>query len=82
MNPELSEIISKKYDDAGSFSEGLAAVEINGKWGFIDHTGKEIIPLKYDDAGSFSEGLAPVKLDGKWGQIDKNGNEYFIDAAH
>ena len=67
-------IISAKYDDASYFSEGLAIVELNGKYGFIDKTGKEVIPLKYDDAYSFSEGLAKVKLNGKWIKIDKNGN--------
>jgi hypothetical protein len=29
----------------------------NGKWGFIDATGKEVIPLKYDYAEPFSEYL-------------------------
>jgi len=24
------------YDSAGSFSEGLAQVKVNGKWGYID----------------------------------------------
>jgi hypothetical protein len=61
----------------GSFSEGLARVELNGKWGYIDKEGKEVIPIKYDWARSFSEGLACVKLNGKWGYIDKEGKEYF-----
>ena len=57
------------------FSEGLAKVELNGKYGFIDITGQEVIPLKYDDAYVFREGLAEVKLNGKWGYIDKTGKE-------
>ena len=60
-----------KYDDAWSFSEGLAWVELNGKYGFIDKSGKVVIPIKYDYAWSFSEGLAWVKLNGKYGFIDK-----------
>ena len=67
-------VIPPKYDLAGSFSEGLAAVKLNGKYGFIDKTGKEVIPLKYDGAYSFRKGLAKVKLNGKWIKIDKNGN--------
>jgi hypothetical protein len=47
----------------------------NGKWGFIDQTGKEVIPCKYDNSRSFSEGLASVELNGKWGFINKTGNE-------
>ena len=57
------------------FCEGLAAVELNGKWGYIDKSGKEIIPLKYSFAAPFSEGLATVRLNGKWGYIDKTGKE-------
>jgi len=32
-------VIPAVYDDAGSFSEGLAQVKINGKYGFIDTKG-------------------------------------------
>jgi hypothetical protein len=71
-----NEIISLKYDSIESFSEGLAAVRLNGRAGFIDKTGREIISLtKYDWADSFSEGLAGVRLNGKWGFIDKTGKE-------
>ena len=30
----------------------------NGKWGYIDTTGKEIVPCNYDDVGVFYDGLA------------------------
>ena len=68
-NPEV------KYDRIGSSSEGLAYVRLNGKYGFIDSSGKEVIPLQYDNIGKFSEGLAPVMLNDKWGFIDKTGKE-------
>ena len=72
-------IIPLKYDFAAPFSEGLASVKLNGKWGFIDKTGKEVIPLKYDAAGDFSEGLVDVRLNGilngKFSFIDKTGKE-------
>jgi hypothetical protein len=55
------------------FSEGLVTIEKNGKFGFMDRTGKEIIPPTYDDAQAFSEGLAAVKLNDKYGFIDKSG---------
>ena len=67
---------AKKYDWKGEYYQGLASVSLNGKYGFIDKTGKEVIPIKYDDAAeSFSEGLAEVKLNDKWGFIDKTGKE-------
>ena len=64
-------VIPAKYDDACPFSEGLARVKINGKYGFIDKTGTVVIPAKFDGAWDFSEGLASVKINGKWGFIDK-----------
>lgn len=45
----------------------------NGKYGFMDKTGKELIPPKYDSATEFSEELSAVKLDGRYGFIDKTG---------
>ena len=64
------------------FSEGLADVRLNGKWGFIDKSGKVVIPFKYDDALPFSEGFAVVELDGKDGYIDKNGTEFFEEIIN
>lgn len=49
--------------------------QIPGKWGFIDHTGKEVITPKYNYANNFSEGLAAVFIDNDfqrgWGFIDE-----------
>ena len=66
-------VIPARYDLAGSFSEGLAGVKINGKWGFIDKSGTLVIPAKYKSAEKFSEGLAMMKVKNKYGFIDKNG---------
>lgn len=55
-----TEPIAAQYEDAKTFSEGLAAVKKDGKWGYIDKTGKTVIPFSYDYAFSFSEGLAVV----------------------
>ncbi|HYC84611.1 MAG TPA: WG repeat-containing protein, partial [Chryseosolibacter sp.] len=62
------------YESRTFFSEGLAAVRLNGKWGFVDKTGKLVIPLRYDFVGNFSEGLATVTVNDKRGFIDKNGD--------
>ena len=74
MNKNGEFIVPVKYDAVGSFSDGLAKVELNGKSGFVNMTGNVVIPLKYEEGGYFSEGLGFVKTDGKWGFIDKNGN--------
>ena len=83
INETGKEAIKAAFDSVESFSEGLAAIEINDKWGFIDKTGRTIIKPQFDFAHSFSEGLALVGMyvgdysDGddiyKWGYIDKTG---------
>ncbi len=56
-----------------AFSEGFAAVQIGGQWGFINLTGKFVITPIYERAQSFSEGLAAVRRNGLWGFIDNEG---------
>lgn len=68
-----TEVIPCVYDSAKDFSEGLAAVKRNDKWGYIDGTGAVVVPLKYDEVESFSEGLAVVVQDWRYGFIDKTG---------
>lgn len=66
--------IELQYDGAGNFSEGLAAVKMEDKWGFIDHEGTIVIPpQKVDSVSAFKEGMAAVQLDGKYGFIDRTG---------
>jgi len=69
-------VIPPQFDDANNFYEGLAAVKINNKWGYIDKTGNIIIPPQFDDVYGygFSEGLAKVRINGKYGYIDQTGN--------
>lgn len=67
------EVVSPKYDFAGLFSEGISAVQLNGKWGFIDLKGKEIIPFQFEEASGFMSSRAVVRINGKWGSIDKSG---------
>lgn len=63
-------------DNTSYFDEsGIGKVCLNGKWGFIDKTGKEISAIKYDYVFFFSEGMARVLLNNKWGFINKSGNE-------
>ena len=69
-------VIPAKYDYAENFSEGMACVKLNGKYGFINKLGQEIIPLKYDFvAGEFNEGMAGVELNGKYVYVNKLGQE-------
>ena len=80
LTPEFVSAI-QKYEKLGSFSEGMAAVMRDGKWGYINTKGEEVIPCQFpnpDDyytASSFYEGMALIKKDGKWGFINNKGEE-------
>ena len=52
---------------------GLYRIRENGRYGYMDRTGKTVIPPQFDDAKDFSEGLAVVKVGRKFGFIDKAG---------
>jgi hypothetical protein len=56
------------------FSDGLAAVQVDGKYGYINQKGEKIIPPIYEIAFYFKEGFAYVSYKGKWGIIDKKGH--------
>jgi hypothetical protein len=80
--------ISKLYSKAGDFSEGLLPVQKNGRWGFIDSTGKEVIACKYEKANSFSEGLALVSevMSSKFDRVPqleqyRPQRQFFIDRS-
>ena len=65
-------LFGKQFDHVYSFSEGLAAVEQNGKWGFINTKG-EVVPCFYNLPGDFSEGLARIRQNRKYGFINTKG---------
>src|SRR5215467_13059918 len=56
----------------------LFRVQVGGKFGYIDKTGRVTIPPQFDSASRFSEGLAAVgvgddTIKRKWGYIDQTG---------
>jgi hypothetical protein len=61
-----------RFESTTDFSEGVAAIERSGKWGYIDPKGHDVIRSRFDAARPFSEGVAAVKLAGKWGYVDRS----------
>ena len=53
--------LGREYTNAGCFSFGYAAVEADGKWGYIDETGREVIPCEYDPAPDYGFPADPAK---------------------
>jgi hypothetical protein len=74
-------VIPLEYDNATTFSEGLAAVEKDGKQYLIDKSGKIVVALDkhYDDIGLFSDGMARVQMENRPNRV---GSDYgFIDTT-
>ncbi|MBI5174920.1 MAG: WG repeat-containing protein [Candidatus Melainabacteria bacterium] len=65
------------YNSVTSFHEGLAVVEKDQYFGFIDSSGKIAIPIQFTSAGEFACGLAPVarSANSAISYIDRRGRE-------
>jgi hypothetical protein len=84
INKTGKQINEKKWDEIGTFSDGLALVKENSKWGFIDTKGNKVIDTKFDIASGFTKGAAIVKLNGRFFLINKKGepvNDITYDEA-
>jgi hypothetical protein len=55
-------VIESRFPNPIRFSEGLAAVEVDGKFGYIDTTGQFVLPPRFRWAGSFTDSLASVSI--------------------
>ena len=66
-------VINPQFDEAASFSEGLAQVRDSGRWGYVDKSGKLVINPQFDEAMSFANGLARVKMGSRTGYINGTG---------
>lgn len=79
-------VIPPQFERAEKFSiYGLARVQRDGLWGYINTLGKVVIALQFESARDFSaNGLAPVKKDELYGYIDATGAlviaPQFLDA--
>jgi hypothetical protein len=66
-------VVEPKWDAIRAPMDGVAAVRLGGKWGFVSETGKPVGEVNWEEVGNFVEGMAAVKAGGKWGFIDKGG---------
>lgn len=78
-------VITPKYELVDWFSEGFAAVKLNGKWGYINRDGKMVIPNKYTVAKPFKRGFMPNTKNGSdtvvfaGASLSKDGYEICIN---
>lgn len=65
-----------EFDEANSFVEDFASVQIDGKWGFVNTDKKVCIAPSYLTDNDFSEGLCAVNV-----KVEKKDLSGFIDVA-
>jgi hypothetical protein len=65
--------ISSEFESSGPFSDGMAAVELNGQWGYVDKSGKMVIPPQFTFVSQFCDGIALTRRGEEWAYIDKMG---------
>lgn len=62
-----------QYSEIGEFEDGLAPVQKDGKFGFVNEEYKEVVPCIYDVVGPFIHGISIVSIGDKNGAINNEG---------
>lgn len=78
-------VVLEGFYYASDFSEGLAAVRKDGKWGYINKDGEVVLSFDIlkgsDRLFDFYEGMALISVNNLLGVIDRNG-EYVIEPQY
>ncbi len=73
LHRSKTEVIPQRYERAMPFSEGLAAVLVDGHFGYINLNGEMVLEPRFDLAGAFEHGLAEVLMGEHTGVINRKG---------
>lgn len=65
--------IAPAFEEVGHFHEGIAPALSNGKWGFIDTTGKWLLAPAFDKVQAGRDGRFGVEVDKRWGYLNTSG---------
>ena len=53
LNEDCKMVIATQFEDAGSFRDGHAIIQLKGKQRTINHAGKVVVPVKSDETENF-----------------------------
>jgi hypothetical protein len=71
---ESGEVVGPaKFQDTRDFYEGIAAVRLNGLWGYVDQALSIVVEPRFRVNGDFSEGLAAVSNSSVFHYVDRTG---------
>lgn len=74
VNPETQEfVIEAEFENVFPFYGDFAAVQINGKWGYINRAGEITVEPQFETVGPMQYGLAAVTLNNRPQLIDQTG---------
>lgn len=65
----------RSYSRFGPYSEGVARVYFNNRWGYIDAGGNWLIEPRYLEVSDFREGRAAVRYKKGWKWVDRQGKK-------
>jgi hypothetical protein len=75
INRQGEEVIDcAQFESHSEFQEGLAAIQIGNRWGFINTQGQVTIQPEFEATFNFSEGLSLVFKNEKYGFITPAGD--------
>lgn len=66
--------LNEKLEQLTSFSEGLALIKKDKKWGAVDNQGQEAIAPRYDSLLNKQGGLTPALQNQLWGYLNDTGS--------
>ncbi len=72
-------VLPPRCEAAADFSDGMAAIFINGHWGFIDQSMEVVIAATFLSVEPFSDGLAYVTDERNRGYINKAGSYVWVE---
>ena len=75
IKPQNDISSNKIFDKKMKYKDGLAAVKIGNKWGFVNKNDEVVIPAIYDDVSSFSAGYAIYLKNNRFGFISTSNKE-------
>lgn len=72
---ENTTVMDGIYEAASAFTNGVARIQLEGKWGLINQVGMFVIPPKFAQITPFENGNAKVKVHGVHGLFNIQGDE-------